>query len=104
MTSTRLIRVLLTTLPAFAFWISLIVWVNGNRPGENYWPMIRQFGLLAVSLVAFLAFAITAIIMSFKKKDSLEWWIGAFANPTPMLALALFRRLHTSRLGLDVLN
>jgi len=65
-------------MPGILCWVSLIAWSNDYRPGENWWPVLRQIALLAISSLASILFAFLAI----KKRKSVDWWIAALVNLT----------------------
>ena len=77
-------------LPALAFWVSLLVWANDHRPGENYLPMLLTLGLLVLSTMSFLIFVVMGLVMKIKQKDGFDWFIAALINLTPALGWLVF--------------
>lgn len=88
-------RSLLFALPGLAFWVHLPVWqwvwplLWG--PGENWWPVIIQFGLFGISVIASIVCGAAAFVSKRSGESGRDWVISALINFSPMILILLFR-------------
>ncbi len=86
---------LLFALPGLAFWLHLPiwqwVWPLYWGPGENWWPVIIQFGLFGLSVVASIVCGAAAFVAKRRGDSSRNWAITAVINFSPMILVLLFR-------------
>jgi hypothetical protein len=86
---------LLMMLPGIMFWLHLVAWILVWPvvwgPGENWWPVLIQYGLFVLSLVFFLISLVVAIVARKRNHNSGTWWLAALIDLTPaLLLLAVF--------------
>ncbi len=84
--------VFLAALPTLAFWVHLGLWTSGllwSGPGENWSPVIIQYGLFLFCSIISILFAAKGIHSIYNKDPSNFWWIAASINLSPVLLVVV---------------